>query len=191
MATNTKPQLIVLIDEAKREQLRAFASGHRVSMGWLVNQLLDRLLSGEVDVLEDSSIAYREHLVNISIEEVEALVQSSISKSMESIVSVSIEEVKALVESSISKLIKPIEQQIIALNEQTKKPLESNPKGSKKVAENKNTDSKGITSAEIARKLGAGKSSVARWSKGGSISSDYQAQMEHWQFRDGLWHYIE
>ena len=52
MATNTKPQLIILIDETKRDALRDYSKDRKVSMGFLVNQLIDRLLAGEIDVME-------------------------------------------------------------------------------------------------------------------------------------------
>jgi hypothetical protein len=47
MATNKSPQLIILTTETKREQLKAYALANGKSMGWLVNQLIDRLLAGE------------------------------------------------------------------------------------------------------------------------------------------------
>ena len=54
MARNVKPLLTILIDEDKRLQLREFAADKNVSMGWLINRLIDRLLIGDVDLFNDS-----------------------------------------------------------------------------------------------------------------------------------------
>ena len=54
MGKNTKPMLTVLVEGNKLQQLRDYAAARQVSMGSLVNRLLDRLLSGELDGTIDS-----------------------------------------------------------------------------------------------------------------------------------------
>ena len=54
MGKNTKPMLTVLVEENKLQQFRDYALSKEVSMGWVVNKLLDRLLSGELVVSDDS-----------------------------------------------------------------------------------------------------------------------------------------
>ena len=50
MARNIKPMLTILIDEEKLQRLRNYAAGKQVSMGWVVNRLVDRVLSGEIEI---------------------------------------------------------------------------------------------------------------------------------------------
>jgi rhodanese-related sulfurtransferase len=76
MGKNTKPMLTVLVEEDKLQQLRDYALGKEVSMGWIVNRLIDRLLSGELDVMGDpsSTEVTREPI------DIESLVVASIEK---------------------------------------------------------------------------------------------------------------
>ncbi len=76
MGKNTKPMLTVLVEEDKLQQLRDYALGKEVSMGWIVNRLIDRLLSGELDVMGDpsSTEVAREPI------DIESLVSTSIEK---------------------------------------------------------------------------------------------------------------
>jgi uncharacterized protein (UPF0297 family) len=48
---NNKPMLTVLMDSAKLQHLRDYASAHDMSMGAIVNQLVDNLLAGEPNQL--------------------------------------------------------------------------------------------------------------------------------------------
>ena len=45
----------------------------------------------------------------------------------------------------------------------------------------------GITSAELARRIGGSKASVSRWAKGGQVSANYVEVMLGWRYIDGLW----
>lgn len=88
MGKNTKPMLTVLVEGDKLQQFRDYALSKEVSMGWVVNRLLDRLLSGELDVMGDTpSIgATRENIESISTgltrEDVESIVKSSIDNQL-------------------------------------------------------------------------------------------------------------
>ena len=106
MATNTKPQLIILIDEAKREALKAYSADRKVSMGFLVNQLIDRLLAGEIDVTEGQSIAPKEPLKTISIEEITDIINQAISPIEKRLTTA--EEMTSLQIEEIAEIKKPL-----------------------------------------------------------------------------------
>ena len=46
--------LTALMDKDKLQALRDYAAGKGVSMGWLINRLVDRLLSGDFNVMGDA-----------------------------------------------------------------------------------------------------------------------------------------
>jgi hypothetical protein len=55
MAKNSKPILSVLIEEDKRTKFADLARRHSLSMGWLVNQAIDRMIdSDSIDIYRDS-----------------------------------------------------------------------------------------------------------------------------------------
>ena len=84
MGKNTKPMLTVLVEGDKLQQFRDYALSKEVSMGWVVNRLLDRVLSGELEVMGDtvSTGKNREYIENVSTgltrEDVESMIKSSI-----------------------------------------------------------------------------------------------------------------
>ena len=69
--------LTVLVEEKKLQQFRDYASNKEVSMGWVVNKLLDRVLSGELTVSEDSYSA-GSLSIGISRDEVESMIKASL-----------------------------------------------------------------------------------------------------------------
>jgi hypothetical protein len=55
MAKNSRPILSVLIEEDKRTKFADLARRHSLSMGWLVNQAINRMLeSDSIDIYRDS-----------------------------------------------------------------------------------------------------------------------------------------
>jgi hypothetical protein len=90
MGKNTKPMLTVLVEGDKLQQFRDYALSKEVSMGWVVNRLLDRVLSGELDVMGDtvSTGKNREYIENVSTgltrEDVENMIKSSINNQLAS-----------------------------------------------------------------------------------------------------------
>jgi hypothetical protein len=81
MGKNTKPMLTVLVEGDKLQQFRDYALSKEVSMGWVVNRLLDRVLSGELDVMGDtvSTGTIREYTsTGLTREDVENMIESSI-----------------------------------------------------------------------------------------------------------------
>jgi hypothetical protein len=90
MGKNTKPMLTVLVEGDKLQQFRDYALSKDVSMGWVVNRLLDRVLSGELDVMGDSpsiekARGYVENTsTGLTKEDVESMIKSSIDNQLTS-----------------------------------------------------------------------------------------------------------
>lgn len=109
MARNVKPLLTILIDEDKRVQLREYAADKNVSMGWLINRLIDRVLIGDIDLFNDSlSIPQnREAIDTCSIgldrEAIELMIKNAIEMSNRSLIQEPIDNdaIERTVKSSI------------------------------------------------------------------------------------------
>ena len=133
MGKNTKPMLTVLVESDKLQQLRDYAAAKQVSMGAIVNRLLDRLLSGELDGAIDSpSKSLENYPPSLTRKAVEEMINSS-RDSVSSEVSrevleeyvetaiervprgVTIESLEQYVEIAIGKALKPIETEIFEL----------------------------------------------------------------------------
>jgi hypothetical protein len=88
MGKNTKPMLTALVEGDKLQQFRDYALSKEVSMGWVVNRLLDRVLSGELDVMGDSpsiekARGYVENTsTGLTREDVESMIKSSIDNQL-------------------------------------------------------------------------------------------------------------
>lgn len=83
MAKNSKPILSVLIDEDKRTKFADLARRHSLSMGYLVNKAVDRMLElDSIDIYGESTRS--PHLSNVSTpsidtSDIENLVNTSIA----------------------------------------------------------------------------------------------------------------
>jgi hypothetical protein len=137
MGKNTKPMLTVLVEENKLQQLRDYALSKEVSMGHLVNKLIDRLLSGELDVLGDG-LSSASTYTGITREAVEALINDAIAsmpigvtrdyleeytnsiigKSL--VTPIDISDIEKLVNTSIDLAVEPISTSIIELETYTR-----------------------------------------------------------------------
>lgn len=79
--------LTVLVEGDKLQQFRDYALSKEVSMGWVVNRLLDRVFSGEMDVMGDtvSTGTIREYTsTGLTREDVENIIESSIDNRLAS-----------------------------------------------------------------------------------------------------------
>ena len=88
MGKNTKPMLTVLMEGDKLQQLRDYSAGKSVSMGWLVNRLVDRVLAGELDIMGESisrEPIERTISTDVDIESIERIARASIEKHLESV----------------------------------------------------------------------------------------------------------
>jgi hypothetical protein len=101
MGKNTKPMLTVLVEENKLQQFRDYALSKEVSMGWVVNKLLDRVLSGELVVSEDS-YSTGNVSTGLSRDEVEGMIEASLENT--STTNLDINEIENLIKTYIDKL---------------------------------------------------------------------------------------
>jgi hypothetical protein len=101
MGKNTKPMLTVLVEENKLQQFRDYALSKEVSMGWVVNKLLDRVLSGELVVSEDS-YSTGNVSTGLSRDEIEGMIRASLENNSTS--NLDIIDVENLINTSISNL---------------------------------------------------------------------------------------
>ena len=133
MGKNTKPMLTVLVEDNKLQQLRDYAAARQVSMGSIVNRLLDRLLSGELDgTIDCPSKSLENYPPGLTRETVEEMINTSrdndprgvsieiLEKYVETAIErvprgVTIESLEEYVETAIGKALKPIETEISKL----------------------------------------------------------------------------
>ena len=138
MGKNTKPILTILIDEDKRDRLRTFAESKKLSMGKLINQLIDRAMDGDIDIHCDTSSTAQTYrpteLASTGIDRkaVEELVEGIIEKTsvgiskeiVEEWVKVSIEDIsvgldrdsiEAMIEESIARHVEALAARLDAI----------------------------------------------------------------------------
>jgi hypothetical protein len=124
MGKNTKPMLTVLVEGDKLQQFRDYALSKEVSMGWVVNRLLDRVLSGELDVMSDTpSIGVAregvEHIpTGLTREDVERMIQSSISSL--NIPSIDASGIEDVARASIEVALEPVRISVSELESYTR-----------------------------------------------------------------------
>ena len=138
MGKNTKPMLTVLVEGDKLQQFRDYALSKEVSMGWVVNRLLDRVLSGELDVMGDSpsiekARGYVENTsTGLTREDVESMIKSSIdnlnipsidSSAIEELARVSIERALEPIKESVSELETYARSQLAAVRDEIKRAI--------------------------------------------------------------------
>ncbi len=148
MGKNTKPMLTVLVEEDRLKQLRAYALDREVSMGWVVNQLLERLLKGDVDVMTDTpSIAKNRESIEssytgLSRENIEKIIETSTAQTRESIekyargyielsldksldkTSIDTNDIQKMVNESIEVALEPITVSVTEAEDYTKSQIE-------------------------------------------------------------------
>jgi hypothetical protein len=135
MGKNSKPILSVLVDEDKKEKFADLARKNKYSMGWLVNDAIDRMLAANsIDIYSDStgnienppkfdpvgiSRADIEEMIDNSIGnlDIEEMVKSSIANL--NTTSIGIDDVEEMIKTSIEVALEPIEADVAEL----KKPL--------------------------------------------------------------------
>ena len=133
MGKNTKPMLTVLVESDKLQQLRDYAAAKQVSMGAIVNRLLDRLLSGELDgTMNSSSKSLENYIPSLTREAVEEMINSSrdsnssgvsrevLEQYVETAIErvsrgVTIESLEQYIETAIGNALKPIETEVSEL----------------------------------------------------------------------------
>jgi hypothetical protein len=123
MTKNNKPVLSILIDKDKRDRFAEFSRRNNLSMGYLVNQAIDRML--ETDSIDTSPIIYRQSVattplvdsqtIAMSRSDVENLIKTyvdSLGGSINSVgstdsnssVGISIEDVERMINNGVEPL---------------------------------------------------------------------------------------
>jgi hypothetical protein len=132
MAKNSKPILSVLIEEEKRTKFADLARRHSLSMGYLVNKAIDRMLETDsIDIYGESTPTSAGNYVDSSVggmnrTDIEELIKSSIvSTDIERLVKsyvdshnsslVSVDDVKQLITASANELLELIPSDIPTL----------------------------------------------------------------------------
>jgi hypothetical protein len=81
MGKNSKPILSVLVDEDKKEKFADLARRHKYSMGWLVNDAIDRMLAADsIDIYRGSISTEDIDRPSVSIETPRGLSTESIDE---------------------------------------------------------------------------------------------------------------
>jgi hypothetical protein len=135
MGKNSKPILSVLVDEDKKEKFADLARRNKYSMGWLVNDAIDRMLAADSINIYSDSIGNVERTpkfdpVSISREDIEEMIKNSIGNlDIEEMVkssianlaisSIGIDDVEEMIKTSIEVALEPIETEVA----ESKKPL--------------------------------------------------------------------
>lgn len=82
---NNKPILSILIDEDKRSRFSELARQNNLSMGWLVNQAIDKMLeSGSINIYT-SSATLTEDVTTPSAGDIDKLAKEALEKHLASI----------------------------------------------------------------------------------------------------------
>jgi hypothetical protein len=141
MAKNSKPILSVLIDEDKRTKFADLARRHSLSMGYLVNKAVDRMLElDSIDIYGESTRSPQLPNINtssIDIADVENLINTSIANlDLKSIIAAQLPptETPPDIEKIVKEQVEPLadliteleaytRSQIDALRNDLKKPL--------------------------------------------------------------------
>jgi len=86
---NSKPILSILIDDDKRSRFSALARQNNLSMGWLVNQAIDKMLESESIDIYRNSVTPTEEILNTSVglsaDYIDELVKKAVEKHLEGI----------------------------------------------------------------------------------------------------------
>ena len=184
MVKNSKPILSVLIEEEKRTRFADLARRNSLSMGWLVNQAIDRMLEADsIDVYRGSidtanptlypsglglSRSDVEELINNSIDnisispmdniDIEGMVKTSIENAdIKSIARNSIEnaDIENIVKTSIDKYLQSISIESLVKAEIEPLATSTNPASENYDQRLAELVKTGITTTEIAQKLTA------------------------------------
>lgn len=95
MGKNKKPMLTVLVEERKLQRFRDYASSQGMSMGAVINQLIDQLLPEELDItsIDNSQISP----LALSLQDIDRLIKSAILSATEANNGV-VAELKSMIE---------------------------------------------------------------------------------------------
>jgi hypothetical protein len=132
MAKNSKPILSVLIDEDKRTKFADLARRHSLSMGYLVNKAVDRMLElDSIDIYGESTRSPQPPNIDISsidITDVEDLINTSIANlDLKSIIAAQLPptETPPDIEQIVKEQVEPLADLITELEAYTRSQIET------------------------------------------------------------------
>jgi hypothetical protein len=132
MAKNSKPILSVLIDEDKRTKFADLARRHSLSMGYLVNKAVDRMLElDSIDIYGESARSPQPPNIDISsidITDVEDLINTSIANlDLKSIIAAQLPptETPPDIEQIVKEQVEPLADLITELEAYTRSQIET------------------------------------------------------------------
>jgi hypothetical protein len=132
MAKNSKPILSVLIDEDKRTKFADLARRHSLSMGYLVNKAVDRMLElDSIDIYGESTRSPQPSNIgasSIDITDVENLINTSIANlDLKSIIAAQLPptETPPDIEQIVKEQVEPLADLITELEAYTRSQLDT------------------------------------------------------------------
>jgi hypothetical protein len=123
MGKNNKPILSVLVDADKKERFADLARQHKQSMGWVLNDCIDRMLAaGSIDIYVDSigstGNSQKSEKVGVSALDIEEIIKTYASTHLD-IPSIDSGNVEELVRASIETALQPINESVRELETYT------------------------------------------------------------------------
>jgi hypothetical protein len=132
MAKNSKPILSVLIDEDKRTKFADLARRHSLSMGYLVNKAVDRMLElDSIDIYGESTRSPQPPNIgtsSIDITDVENLINTSIANlDLKSIIAAQLPptETPPDIEQIVKEQVEPLADLITELEAYTRSQIDT------------------------------------------------------------------
>ena len=125
MGKNTKPILSVLVDEDKKEKFAELARRYKYSMGWILNDCIDRMLNADsIDIYKGSMEEISrlsmptEVSIGLSVESIDEMVRVSIEKQIADVSGyLPIETVECMAIGAIDKHLEELGSTSIGIHE--------------------------------------------------------------------------
>jgi hypothetical protein len=123
MGKNNKPILSVLVDADKKDRFADLARQHKQSMGWVLNDCIDRMLAANsIDIYMDSvgstDNPQKSEKVGVSALDIEEMIKTYVSNHLD-IPSIDSGNVEELVRASIETALQPINESVRELETYT------------------------------------------------------------------------
>jgi hypothetical protein len=130
MGKNSKPILSVLVDEDKKEKFADIARRNKYSMGWLLNDCIDRMIEADsIDIYGEPARSPQSPNINtssIGISDIENLIKTSIDNldiesmvktyvSSANISSIGIDDVEEIVNTSVGTALDRLTEELSRL----------------------------------------------------------------------------
>jgi hypothetical protein len=107
---NNKPILSILIDEDKRSRFSDLARQHNLSMGWLVNQAIDKMLESGFINIYTSSIILTEDIATNSVGYIDEIAKKAVEKQLANIPNIEVMLMNSI--ENVNKEIEALEERL-------------------------------------------------------------------------------